>query len=109
VIGSARTAPLAGCAATPAVGNAWNGGFVATVTVRNTAAETLDGWQVSWRWPGDERILTLWNGTAQGSGADVTVRNASYNGTLPPGGTTTFGMVVAATAPPAALTLTCSR
>ncbi|MFI5891441.1 cellulose binding domain-containing protein [Actinoplanes sp. NPDC051513] len=109
VVGSGRTTPLAVCAATMAIGSAWSGGFVATVTVRNVGDATLDAWRVSLRWPGDERILTLWNAVAQGSGADVTIGNASYNGTLAPGGSTTFGMLVAVGAPPGDIALGCDR
>lgn len=109
VIASARTAPLPVCAATAMVGNEWSGGFVATVTVRNVGDETLDGWRVSWRWPGDERFLAVWNGVVEGSGADVTIRNASYNGTLAPGGSTTFGMLVAGSLPPGGIAPTCGR
>jgi len=108
VLGSARTAPTAVCAATVAIGHSWSGGFVATVTVRNVGTETLDGWRVAWRWPADERILTVWNATVEsGSGAEVTVRNASYNRALAPGGSTTFGMLVAASTPPGGIALTC--
>lgn len=108
--GPVRTLPAgsASCRATITVDNRWTGGFAATVTVRNTGEQTLDGWQVSWRWYGDERISALWNGVLSTSGADVTVRNASYNGTLAPGASTTFGMLVWADAS-AALTLNCGR
>jgi len=109
VIGSGRTAPPSVCAATMAIDNAWHGGFTATVTVRSVADEALDTWRVSWRWPGDERILTLWNGVTQYGGADVTVGNTSYNGALPAGGSTTFGMVVATGTPPPIVALACGR
>ncbi len=109
VVGSGRTAPMSACAATVAIANAWGSGFLATITVRNGGAETLDAWQVSWRWPGAERIVALWNGVAQDGDAGVTIRNASWNATLAPGGSTTFGMVVAAGAPPAQFALTCTE
>jgi chitodextrinase len=109
VIGSGRTAVLSVCSATLVIDNAWSGGFIATVTVRNVAEQTLDAWRVSWRWPGSESILAVWNGVTQDGGVDVTIRNASYNGTLPPGGSTTFGMVVAAGAPPGNITPACGR
>lgn len=109
MIGSVRTAPPPVCTATAVIDHGWNGGFVATLTVRNVGNETLDGWRVTWRWPGDERIVTVWNGIADGSGADVTIRNASYNGTLTPGGSTTFGILIAAGAPPAGIAPTCGR
>jgi cellulase/cellobiase CelA1 len=103
------TAPLPVCSATVVVDRGWSGGFVATVTVRNVGAETLDGWRVTWRWSGDERILAVWKAVAESSGADVTVRNASYNGTLAPDGSTTFGLLVEASASPASITPTCGR
>jgi cellulase/cellobiase CelA1 len=109
VVTSVRTAPLPVCTATAVIDHGWSGGFVTTVTVRNVGNETLDGWRVSWRWSGDERILALWNAVAEGSGADSTIRNASYNATLAPGGSTTFGMLVAASMPPGDIALTCGR
>ncbi|MFI9638787.1 cellulose binding domain-containing protein [Micromonospora sp. NPDC051925] len=95
------------CRATATIDSRWSGGFVATVTVRNTAQEPLDGWEVTWRWSGDERIQSIWGGVVSGTGVDVTVRNASWNGTLAPGGVTTFGMLVSASVTPDGLTPTC--
>ncbi|MEH0927404.1 cellulose binding domain-containing protein [Micromonospora sp. CPCC 205558] len=109
LIGSARTAPLTSCRATATVDAHWGNGFVATVTVRNTGTQSLDRWRVSWRWSGDERIQAVWGGVAETVGADVTVRNAPYNGTLALDGATTFGLLVATSVVPDALTLTCER
>jgi Cellulose binding domain len=110
VIGSGRTASVPACAAGMAIGSTWDGGFVATVTVRNVGTTAIDTWRVSWQWPGDERIVSSWNGVALGdTGTDVTIGNASYNGTLPPNGSTTFGVLVAAGTPPADLAVTCAR
>jgi hypothetical protein len=107
IVGTARTALLSACAATMAIGNAWGAGFIATVTVRSTGTAPLDGWRVSWRWPGDERIVSLWNAVAQ-DGTGITVGNASWNGRLAPTGSTTFGMLVAGT-PPADLAFACAE
>jgi cellulase/cellobiase CelA1 len=109
LIVTARTAPVPVCAATLVVDHGWSGGFVATVTVRNVGTETLDGWRVSWRWSGDERILAVWKAVVEGGGPDVTVRNAAYNGTLAPDGSTTFGLLVAASVSSGGSALTCSR
>ncbi|PZG17146.1 endoglucanase [Micromonospora craterilacus] len=107
--GPARTTLPPVCHATATIDVGWGSGFLATVTVRNTSGQQLDGWRVSWRWSGDERLQSLWDGVAHGSGADVTVRNASYNGTLAPGGSTTFGLVAATSAVPGSIALTCGR
>ncbi|MEU7972424.1 cellulose binding domain-containing protein [Micromonospora sp. NPDC049089] len=109
MIGSARTAPLTACRATATIDARWGNGFVATVTVRNTGTQPLDRWRVSWRWSGDERVQTVWGGVVETTGADVSVRNASYNGTLALDGATTFGMLVTASAVPDGLTMSCAR
>lgn len=104
-----RTAAVPACAATVHIDSRWDSGYVATVTVRNVGAEALNGWRVSWRWAGDERIQALWNASAQGGTEGVTVGNTSYNATVAPGGSTTFGMVVAAGGAPATITAACTR
>ncbi|MFK4244640.1 cellulose binding domain-containing protein [Micromonospora chokoriensis] len=109
VIASARTAPLTACRATATIDARWGSGFVATVTVRNTGSEPLDRWRVSWRWSGDERVQSVWGGVAETVGVDVTVRNASYNGTLALDGVTTFGLLATASSVPDGLTLSCAR
>ncbi|SCL13485.1 Cellulose binding domain-containing protein [Micromonospora nigra] len=107
--GPARTLPQSACDATAVVDAGWSGGFVATVTVRNTGDEPLDGWRVSWRWSGDERVQSVWGGVVEVTGTDVTVRNAAYNGTVSVEGSTTFGLLAAASVPPDAVSVTCGR
>ncbi|MEW2429415.1 cellulose binding domain-containing protein [Micromonospora sp. NPDC047644] len=109
MIGPARTAPLTTCRATATIDARWGGGFVATVTVRNTGTQPLDRWRVSWRWAEDERVQTVWGGVVESTGADVSVRNASYNGALALDGATTFGLLVTASAVPDGLTMSCAR
>lgn len=49
--------------------------------------------------------MQVWNGTVSTSGASVSARNVSYNGSLPPSGSTTFVFIGSGT--PANPTLTC--
>ncbi|MGC5054202.1 cellulose binding domain-containing protein [Micromonospora sp. DT48] len=104
--GPVRTQSSTGCEATAAIDASWATGFVATVTVRNTGSEPLDGWQVRWRWSGDQQVQTVWGGVLDGAGPDVTVRNAPYNGTVAPDGTTTFGLLVVGVVP-TGIAMTC--
>ncbi|WP_407664701.1 cellulose binding domain-containing protein [Micromonospora tarensis] len=71
--------------------NQWPGGFTATVKVSpgDTAVST---WTVTWTYAGDERVTSGWNATVSQSGSTVTARNASYNGSIPAGGSTEFGL-----------------
>ncbi|WP_238424372.1 cellulose binding domain-containing protein [Micromonospora parastrephiae] len=107
--GPARTLAPVACRATATIDARWGSGFVATATVRNTGTEPIDTWRVAWRWSGDERLQTVWCGVATTAGVDVTVGNASYNGTLAPGAATTFGLLVSSSAVPDGLTLACNR
>ncbi|ROT29856.1 oxidoreductase [Micromonospora sp. HM5-17] len=104
------TPPASGpCTATYRQVNQWQGGFQAEVTVRNATTATLNGWTVRWTLPSGQTINQLWGGTLTVSGSSVTVRNASWNGSLPPNGSTTFGLIGSATGttdPPTTLTCT---
>ena len=69
----------------------WQGGLVANVTIANTGTTAVNGWRLTFTFPGDTRIGNVWNATATQTGAVVTVTNASYNAGIPPGGNTSFG------------------
>ena len=79
-----------GCRVGYAITNQWPGGFGATVTINNLG-DALDGWDLRWSFTAGQTITQLWDGTVVQSGAQVTVTNASYNASVPTGGTATFG------------------
>jgi cellulose 1,4-beta-cellobiosidase len=82
----------AGCAVNYAIRNDWGSGFTADVTIRNGGSSAINGWTLAWTFPGNQRITNLWNGTYTQSGASVSVKNMSYNATIPAnGGTVMFG------------------
>jgi hypothetical protein len=84
------TTPTSGCRVTYATTD-WNTGFTGTVTITNTGATTIDGWTLAFTFPGGQRITQSWSATVTQSGAAVTATNLSYNGTLAPGASTSFG------------------
>jgi hypothetical protein len=79
------------CTGTYSVVSSWQGGYQAQIVVKNTGTGTLNSWQLTWAFPSGQTISNLWNGTDTQSGANVTVKNASYDGTLAPGATATVG------------------
>ncbi|MFG1744541.1 glycoside hydrolase N-terminal domain-containing protein [Micromonospora chalcea] len=81
-----------GARATYAITGSWSGGFQAEVTV-TAGATAIRGWTVSWTFPNGQVINQIWSGTHTQSGANVTVRNVDYNGSVPAGGSTTFGFI----------------
>jgi endo-1,4-beta-D-glucanase Y len=111
------TAPAAppapgGCTVSYVVRDRWQGGYVAEVTVTNRG-QARSGWTLRWTFPdGAQRITNAWNATATQSGAEVTVANAAWNGTLATGASATFGFQATAgatAATPAAFTLDGTR
>ncbi|HEX4816456.1 MAG TPA: cellulose binding domain-containing protein [Nonomuraea sp.] len=81
------------CAATYRTVGQWQGGFQGEVTVRNTGTAPITGWTARWTFADGQRISQLWNGTPATAGAEVTVRNVGWNGSLVPGATATFGFL----------------
>ncbi|WP_431946295.1 glycosyl hydrolase family 95 catalytic domain-containing protein [Micromonospora marina] len=97
-----------GARATYAITGSWSGGFQAEVTV-TAGATAIRGWTVSWTFPNGQVINQIWSGTHNQNGANVTVRNVDYNGSLPAGVSTTFGFIGSAGGtnnPPVNLTCT---
>jgi mannan endo-1,4-beta-mannosidase len=103
------TPPPAGrsCTATYAVTGQWGGGFQGAVTVKAGSA-AITSWTVTWTWPSGQRFSNTWNATVTTSGDTVTARNASYNGSLPAGGSTSWGFTAGYTGTNTAPTATCT-
>jgi alpha-L-fucosidase 2 len=93
---SASGSPASGARATYTVTGSWTGGFQAEVTVIAGSAP-IRGWNVSWTFPNGQAITQMWGGTPVQNGSAVTVTNASYNGALAAGASTTFGFIGSAT------------
>jgi len=87
------------------VTNSWQGGFQGEVTVR-AGNSAINGWTVDWTWPGSQTITQTWGGVRSGSGANVTVRNETWNGSLGANASTTFGFLSNGT--PATPAATCA-
>lgn len=92
--GNPTEPPPGTCSATRRTTNTWPGGYQSEVTVTNTGTVPMLGWMVDWTLPGGQSVASLWNGNATYGGQDVMVHNADWNGSLSPGGSTTFGYVV---------------
>jgi hypothetical protein len=98
----------AGCTAAYSITSSWPGGFQGQVTV-TAGSSAVTGWQVGWTYPAAETINNLWNGTYTQSGDTVQVANASYNGSIAAGSSTSFGFTATDTGSDAApATPTCS-
>jgi Cellulose binding domain/Putative Ig domain len=71
----------------------WAGGFTANVTLTNTGTTARASWTAVFTYPGDQKVTSSWNtGTLTQAGETITAANASYNGTIAAGASTSFGM-----------------
>jgi hypothetical protein len=83
-------AAAAGCSVNYAVSSQWQGGFGANVTITNLG-DPLTGWTLTWSFSAGQTVTQAWNTSLTQSGAAVTARNASYNGSVATNGTVSFG------------------
>jgi len=84
------SAATAGCQVSYTVTNQWPGGFGTSVNVNNLG-DPINGWRLTWSFTAGQTVTQLWNGSFTQSGAQVTVTDAGYNGSIPSGGTANFG------------------
>jgi endo-1,4-beta-xylanase len=79
--------PGGSCAVTTSAPNPWATGYVMNVTVTNNSTTTSNGWSAPYTLPAGHTIVNAWGATMTGG----TATNASYNGRLTPGQSTTWG------------------
>jgi hypothetical protein len=102
--------PVGGCSATYTLINQWPGGFQAEVRVNNTGTNATTSWTVGLTYPNGQVITQIWSAqTTVNAPGPYTIRNVDYNGTIAPGGSTTFGFLGNAPSGNGAPTLTCAR
>ncbi|WP_260613861.1 cellulose-binding domain-containing protein, partial [Streptomyces sp. WAC07061] len=90
VFGTPAGAAAAGCKVEYQITNQWNTGFGAQVVVTNTG-DPVTAWTLEWTYANGQQVTQGWNAAITQSGAAVTAKSLSYNGSLATGGSTSFG------------------
>jgi hypothetical protein len=70
--------------------NQWTGGFTVNVGLTNNGSP-ITAWTLTWTFAGDQQITSGWNAQVTQSGQAVKAMNEPYNGSVPTGGTASFG------------------
>jgi acetylxylan esterase len=83
--------PASTCHVTYAKTSEWAGGFVAGVTISDTGTAAVNGWNLAFTFPGDQKVTSAWNATLTQNGTSVTAASASYDGAISPGGSVSIG------------------
>jgi alpha-galactosidase len=76
------------CEVSYTIRSEWYQGFVADITIKNTGSTTIDGWTLDWTFPNGQTINYAWSGELLSPGPNASIRNATWNGTLAPGEST---------------------
>ena len=90
--GPALAAPASSCTVAYSVVNSWPGGFQSSITITDNAA-AISNWTLAFTFPDDQAVSNGWGGTFTQDGQNLSVANASYDGALATGGSTTIGFV----------------
>ncbi|MEV4918681.1 glycoside hydrolase family 18 chitinase [Streptomyces tirandamycinicus] len=69
----------------------WGTGFEGKWTVKNTGTTSISSWTVEWDFPAGTSVTSAWDTDVTSSGTHWTARNKSWNGTLAPGASVSFG------------------
>ncbi|MFC7385303.1 cellulose binding domain-containing protein [Sphaerisporangium rhizosphaerae] len=83
--------PTRGCTAVYSPAGDWPGAFQGKVVVTNTGTTATTGWTVTLTFSGGQQITRTWNAAMSNTANPYTITNLSFNGALPPNGSTTFG------------------
>ncbi|MFF0226706.1 glycosyl hydrolase family 18 protein [Streptomyces sp. NPDC004629] len=79
----------------------WGTGFEGKWTVKNTGTTTISSWTIDWDFPSGTSVTSSWDADVTSSGTHWTAKNKSYNGTLAPGASVSFGFNGAGSGSPA--------
>ncbi|MFB7995262.1 glycosyl hydrolase family 18 protein [Streptomyces sp. NPDC056002] len=69
----------------------WGTGFEGKWTVKNTGTTALSSWTVEWDFPSGTKVTSAWDATVTNSADHWTAKNVSWNGSLAPGASVSFG------------------
>src|SRR5690242_15046627 len=78
----------------------WGSGYQAKYTIANGTSSTVTSWTVTFDLASGAALGSYWDALMSQSGTHVTATNRNYNGTIAPGGSTTFGFIVTGSAKP---------
>lgn len=82
----------AACSVSYVVANDWGTGASVNLTITNSGTTPINGWTLTWTFPGNQTITYLWSGTVTQTGAAVSVASVSANAVIAAnGGTAPLG------------------
>ncbi len=102
---SPGVARAAGLTATFTKESTWDGGYTASVTVHNDTGGTVSHWQVVLTLPNGTTVNQAWNAQHTADGTSHTFTGVSWNSSIAPGGTASFGFTASGSGDPVGCTV----
>ncbi|MER5911779.1 glycoside hydrolase family 18 chitinase [Streptomyces sp. NPDC001982] len=69
----------------------WGTGFEGKWTVKNTGTTAISSWTIEWDFPSGTSVTSAWDADVTSAGTHWTAKNKSYNGSIAPGASVSFG------------------
>ncbi|MEV8097055.1 glycosyl hydrolase family 18 protein [Kitasatospora sp. NPDC085879] len=91
----ATAAHAAGATATFAKDQDWGTGYGGSYTISNGTTSAINGWTLEFDLPANNSVSSLWNASYTVASSHVTVKNPSWQPTIPAGGSYNFGFNIA--------------
>jgi endoglucanase len=88
--GATPASAATGCSVAYSVSSQWNTGFSTAITITNLGSP-LTSWTLGYSYAGNQQLAQGWSGTWSQAGQNVTVTNASWNGSLATSGSVQIG------------------
>jgi len=79
------------CQVSYSVSSQWSGGFTANIIIANTGSQTINGWTLAFAFAAGQAVTQGWSATFAQQGSQVTAQNLSYNNSIAPGASISFG------------------
>ena len=73
------------CSIGYSISSSWSGGFNGGLTIYNTGTTAISSWGLGFAFANGQVVSSSWNSTYAQSGANVTLTNVSYNGSIAAG------------------------
>jgi hypothetical protein len=84
--------------------SSWGSGYEAKYTITNATTSTINGWTVAFDLPAGTSVSSSWDANRAGSSGRITF-TSTWNGTIAPGGTASFGFIASGSGNPTNCTL----
>jgi predicted carbohydrate-binding protein with CBM5 and CBM33 domain len=87
--------------------SSWSSGYQGEVTVTNTGSVPLHGWMVHFSLPSGQKVTQAWNATTAADGAGYIASNVSWNASVAPNASTSWGYLGSTGTQPSASAFSC--